>query len=272
VSGPLTIERRSAPRLGREVTVIGWGAFKIGRNEGVKYPTPYDLPSEAEAAALIGEVIAMGIGAIDTAPAYGLSETRLGAALGLSRERIFLSSKAGENFESGRSTHDFSQAAVTASVRRSLERLRTPHLDLVWVHSDGGDEAILREGGALRALAAAREAGSVRAVGFSPKTLAGAMAALDDPRTDALMLEFHPRDASMLPAIERAGREGRAVFVKKPLASGHLAPAEAVPWILRHPEVTCVVVGGLNAARLRATAALASGPEPAQEPGRSNHR
>ncbi|NBV64391.1 MAG: aldo/keto reductase, partial [Planctomycetes bacterium] len=40
---------RSAPRLGRAVTVIGWGAFKIGRNEGVKYPTGYDLPSDEEA-------------------------------------------------------------------------------------------------------------------------------------------------------------------------------------------------------------------------------
>ena len=83
---------------------------------------------------------------------------------------------------------------------------------------------------------------------------------LDDARVDALMLELHPRDTSMLPAVRRAGIEGRAVFVKKPLASGHLPPAEAIPWILRHPEVTCVVVGGLNAERLRITAALACPP------------
>lgn len=258
MSGALQIERRTAPRLGRPVTAIGWGAFKIGRNEAVKYPTPYDLPSDAEAATLIHAVLDLGIGVIDTAPAYGLSEARLGANLGERRDGIFLSSKVGETFEMGRSTHDFTQAAVAASVRRSLERLHTPALDLVWVHSDGGDEAILREGGAMRALEEARERGAVRAIGFSPKTLAGAMAALDDARTDALMLEFHPRDAAMLPAIERAAREGRAVFVKKPLASGHLPPAEAIPWILRHPQVTCVVVGGLNAERLRATAALAS--------------
>ena len=259
VSAPLAIERRSAPRLGREVTAIGWGAFKIGRNEGVKYPTAYDLPSDEEATALIRAVIDLGIGVIDTAPAYGLSEARLGAALGARRDRIFLSSKAGETFEAGRSTYDFSHAAVAASLRRSLERLRTDRLDLVWVHSDGGEEAILREGGAMRALAEARDAGRVKAIGFSPKTLAGAMAALDDARTDALMVELHPRDASMLPAIERAGREGRGVFVKKPLASGHLPPSEAIPWILRHPQVTSVVVGGLNAERLRLTAALASG-------------
>ena len=260
MNGSISVGMREAPRLGRPVTAIGWGAFKIGRNEGVKYPTPYDLPSDAEATALIHAVLDMGVRVIDTAPAYGLSEARLGAALGLRRHETFLSSKAGETFDAGRSTHDFSRSAVEASLRRSLDRLRTSRLDAMWVHSDGSDHAILRDGGAVAALAAARDAGHVGAVGFSPKTLAGAMAALDDDRVDALMLEFHPRDASMLPAMDQAAREGKAVFVKKPLASGHLPPSEAIPWILGHPQVTCVVVGGLNAERLRATAALATGP------------
>ncbi len=257
MNAPLLIPVRHAPRLPVPVTAIGWGAFKIGRNEGVKYPTGYDLPTDAQATALIHAVIDMGIRAIDTAPAYGLSEVRLGAALGDRRSGVFLSSKAGETFADGRSTYDFGEGAVEASLQRSLERLRTDRLDLAWVHSDGHDLAILREGGALRAMDRAREGGRVGAIGFSPKTLEGAMAALDDDRVDALMLELHPRDPSMLPAVRRAGAQGRAVFVKKPLASGHLAPGEAIPWILRHPEVTCVVVGGLNAERLRVSAALA---------------
>lgn len=257
MSDARTMSTRCASRLPTPVTAIGWGAFKIGRNEGIKYPTPYDLPTDETATHLIHAVIDMGIGVIDTAPAYGLSEARLGAALGARRAEIFLSTKAGERFEDGRSTYDFSGHAVGASVAASLDRLRTTHVDCVWVHSDGTDLAILRDGGALQALAGARERGHVRAIGFSPKTLEGAMAALDDARVDALMLEFHPRETSMLPAVRRAGAEGRAVFVKKPLASGHLSPAEAIPWILQHPEVTCVVVGGLNADRLRATAALA---------------
>ena len=257
VSAPLVIPTRTAPRLGRAVTAIGWGAFKIGRNEGIKYPTPYDLPTDAQATALVHAVVDMGIGVIDTAPAYGLSEARLGAALGARRARVFLSSKAGERFESGGSSHDFSESAVASSVASSLERLRTDRLDCVWVHSDGSDLSILRDGGALRALQAAKDRGVNGAVGFSPKTLEGAMRALDDARVDALMLELHPRESSMLPAARRACAEGRAVFVKKPLASGHLSPAEAIPWILSHAEVTCVVVGGLDAGRLRATAALA---------------
>jgi aryl-alcohol dehydrogenase-like predicted oxidoreductase len=254
---PLPMPRRTAPRLAAPVTAIGWGAFKIGRNEGIKYPTGYALPSDAEATALIEAVIDLGIGVIDTAPAYGLSEARLGASMGTRRGSVFLSTKVGEVFEHGRSVHDFGELAVRSSLARSLDRLRTDRLDCVWVHSDGSDLAILREGGALRALQEAKERGAASAIGFSPKTLEGAMAALDDPRVDALMLELHPRETGMVAAMRRAGAEGRAVFVKKPLASGHLAPAEAIPWILSHAEVTCVVVGGLNAERLRTTAALA---------------
>jgi aryl-alcohol dehydrogenase-like predicted oxidoreductase len=244
------------------VTVIGWGAFKIGRNEGVKYPTAYDLPSDEEAERLIHAVIDMGIGVIDTAPAYGLSEARLGAALGSRRAEIFLSSKVGEVFDRGASTYDFSERACAEGLARSLERLRTARLDLVWVHSNGDDEAILREGGAVRALAHAKGDGRVGAIGFSPKSQAGALAAIEQSDVDALMLEYHPRDASMAPAIAAAGAAGKAVFVKKPLASGHLPPHEAIPWILANPDVTCIVLGGLNAERLRVNAALTVSTRP----------
>jgi aryl-alcohol dehydrogenase-like predicted oxidoreductase len=262
VSARLAMPTRSAPRLGREVTVIGWGAFKIGRNEGVKYPTGYDLPTDEAAARLIHAVIDMGIGVIDTAPAYGLSEARLGAALGSRRDGIFLSSKVGEVFERGSSTYDFTERACAESLTRSLDKLRTHRLDLVWVHSNGDDEAILREGGAVRALAHAKADGRVGAIGFSPKSQAGALAAIEQSDVDALMLEYHPRDASMAPAIAAAGAAGKAVFVKKPLASGHLPPHEAIPWILANPNVTCIVLGGLNAERLLVNAGLTVSTRP----------
>ena len=77
----LNIPLRTSARLGRSVTAIGWGAFKIGRNQGAKYPQAYELPSEADSVALVRNVLALGVHAIDTAPAYGLSEYRVGLAL-----------------------------------------------------------------------------------------------------------------------------------------------------------------------------------------------
>jgi len=252
------IPLRKCDALARSVTVLGWGAFKIGRNEGAKYPSAYAVPSADESTALIHAVLDMGIGVIDTAPAYGLSEQRIGAALGDRRSGIFLSTKVGEQFHQGVSAYDFGEAAVADSVLRSLELLRTQWLDLVWVHSNGDDETILRDGGAVQALQRAKESGQIRAIGFSPKSCAGALAAIAQTQIDAVMLEFHPRDASMGEAIALAGAAGKAVFIKKPLASGDLQPAHAMPWILSHRQVTCVVVGGVNADRLRATAVIAA--------------
>ena len=253
---------RTAARLGRSVTALAWGAFKIGRNEGIKYPQAYDLPSDEEASALIHGVIALGIRAIDTAPAYGLSESRIGNALALNdalhREQLFISTKAGERFVDGRSTYDFTKNEIARSVVTSLERLRAPRVDAVFVHSDGSDTQILRDGGAITALDTLKDRGVVGAVGFSPKSVDGEMAALADSRVDALMVELHPDAREMLPVIDAARKQGVAVFVKKPLASGRLDPARAIPWILGHAGVTSVVLGGLSLDRLRANAALAS--------------
>jgi aryl-alcohol dehydrogenase-like predicted oxidoreductase len=260
---PIILPQRQAVRLPCPVTVLGWGAFKIGRNEGIKYPTGYDLPSEEASRDLVHAIVDMGIGVIDTAPAYGLSEARLGASLEARRKRIFLSTKVGETFEEGRSHFDFSASSVERSLLRSLDHLRTPYVDAAWVHSNGDDLSILREGGAVRTLAVLKEQGRVGCVGFSPKSIEGAMACVEHGAIDALMLELHPMDTSMVSVAERAAARGLAVFVKKPLASGTLAPATAIPWILAHAAVTCVVVGGLNATRLRATAALACQVPPA---------
>lgn len=254
------IPTRTAQRLGRAVTALGWGAFKIGRNESIKYPSSYPLPSESEALRCVHEVVATGIRVIDTAPAYGLSEARIGHALVQSepalRRELFLSTKAGEQFFDGCSHYDFSAAAVTRSLNESLRRLQCDRVDIVWIHSDGSDLEIIDSGEAIGALALAKQSGRTGAIGFSPKTLRGAQAALDHDAVDALMIELHPECRENEAILETAHARGKAVFVKKPLASGRLDPAIALPWILAHPEVTCVVVGGLSIARVQANVAI----------------
>jgi len=82
-------------KTGILVTPIGYGAFKIGRNEGIKYPQGYALPSEAEVGRLLNGVLDLGVNLIDTAPAYGLSEHRIGQAIGHRRREYVLSTKVG---------------------------------------------------------------------------------------------------------------------------------------------------------------------------------
>ncbi|MCE9618918.1 MAG: aldo/keto reductase [Planctomycetes bacterium] len=258
----LSIPTRTAPRLHRPVPVIGWGAFKIGRNQGAKYPAAFRLPSEAEAIAFVHQVIREGVRLIDTAPAYGSSEERLGKAFATLdptlRAELFVTTKVGERFVEGASRFDFSPAAVMESVEESFARLNCDALDAVFVHSDGSDAQILQESGCVEALHELKKESRVRNVGFSSKTFLGGELAIKHPMVDAVMLEVHPDALQLLPLLPLAHSLGKAIFVKKPLASGTLDPKIALPWILAHPQVTSVVVGGLDLNRLRENLRTAS--------------
>ena len=78
---PAPLPRRALGSTGLDVSCLGLGTVKIGRNEGVKYPAGFQLPDDA----LVRDILALcrdvGMNLIDTAPAYGSSEERLGALL-----------------------------------------------------------------------------------------------------------------------------------------------------------------------------------------------
>lgn len=234
---------------GLHVTRIGFGAFKIGRNQKTKYPAAYDLPDEPAVERLLNEVLDLGINYIDTAPAYGLSEERIGRFLAHRRDEFVLSTKVGETFEHGESTYDFSGKAVRRSVERSLARLQTEVLDVVFVHSDGNDLAIQDKTDCVPVLLDLKAAGTIRAVGFSGKTAAGAERALE--WADVLMVEYHRDDASHADVMSAAERRGLGVVVKKGLASGRLDPGDAIRFVLRNPSVSSLVIGGLNLENVR---------------------
>jgi aryl-alcohol dehydrogenase-like predicted oxidoreductase len=240
---------------GLRVTPIGFGAFKIGRNRGIKYPSGYDLPDEPTVDRLLNAVLDLGINFIDTAPAYGLSEERIGKFLAQRQAEFVLSTKVGETFEDGRSEFDFSGEAVRRSVQRSLERLKTDRLDVVFVHSDGDDLRILRETDCLPTLVELKSAGAIQAVGFSGKTVDGVREAMND--VDVLMVEYHVEDQSHAGVIAEAAERRIGIVVKKGLASGKLAADDALRFLLGNAGVSSVVIGGLNAEHIAANVGLA---------------
>lgn len=251
---------RPLGRTGLTVSPVGFGAFKIGRNQNVKYPTGYDLPDDRAVDRLLGGVLDAGINLIDTAPAYGSSEERIGRAIGHRRDEFVLCSKVGETFtvdEEGRpvSTFDFGEASIRQSVVRSLRRLRTDCLDLLLLHSDGRDLFILRDTDAVGTLLKLKEEGLVRCVGLSGKTAAGHSAALD--WADVIMAEYHAGNRGEEVVIAEAAAAGVGVLVKKGLAAGHLQPGPAIRFVLSNPDVSSLVVGGLNLEHIRENVAIA---------------
>jgi aryl-alcohol dehydrogenase-like predicted oxidoreductase len=249
------VDRRRLGDTGIELSALGFGAFKIGRSQGTKYARPYDLPGDRSVLALLRSLAEMGINHIDTAPAYGTSEERLGRLLGAASADFVISTKVGETFDERGSHFDFSANAVRRSIETSLRRLRRGELDMVFVHSNGDDLTVLRETDVVAALTELRTRGLVRAIGFSGKTVEGARESL--AWADVLMVEYHMDDVSHDAVMGEAHRRGVGVVVKKGLASGRLPAAEAVPFVLGHPAVTNLVVGGLSVEHLRANAAAA---------------
>ena len=238
------MDRRTLGRTDLQLRPIAFGAFKIGRNQKIKYAQSYELPSDAEVDRLLNGILDLGINLIDTAPAYGTSEERIGRHVSHRRGEFFISTKIGETFEQGRSAYDFSANAIQHSVQRSLQRLRVDVLDLVFIHSDGDDLRILEQTDAVETLISLRDQGLVRFIGMSGKTPQGAERSLS--WADVLMVEYHAHDRSHEHLLADAAKHRAGVLVKKPLASGSIPPADAIPFILRRPEVASLVVGGLS--------------------------
>jgi aryl-alcohol dehydrogenase-like predicted oxidoreductase len=241
-------------RTGLVVSPIGLGTTKLGRNTDVKYPSAFELPSDKQVLELLDTALELGVNLIDTAPAYGESEQRLGAFVQAKRDRIVLCTKCGETYENGRSSYDFSKSAIIASAERSLRRLKTDYIDIFLLHSDGRDVEILTQTGAIEALNELKETGKARAIGISAKTQAGILEACRS--LDVIMAPFNQKDPSLAHALTGAHQAGLGVLAIKGLFSGHLEAGPAVDFVLQQPFIDSLIVGTVNPAHLREAVAI----------------
>lgn len=259
------------------VSPLGLGTVKLGRNQGVKYPDSFRIPDDRETRQLLGVARDLGINLLDTAPAYGNSEARLGKLLKGQRNDWVIATKVGEEFDDGRSRFDFSAAHTRISVERSLRRLNTDYLDIVLVHSDGDDRRIVFQEDVLETLATLKREGWIRAFGMSTKTVDGGLLAAE--RCDAVMATYNPGYQDEQPVLDYCARHGKAALIKKAFASGHFqsppargqdpaassmpqdnsASAETnLEFVYAHPGVTSVIVGTINPDHLRSNARSAT--------------
>lgn len=249
------MELRPLGQTGLMVSPLGLGTTKLGRTEQVKYPRPFALPSDDTVKALFGTARQQGVNLIDTAPAYGDSERRIGALLPRPEDWV-IATKVGERFVAGRSSFDFSQEAVRQSVAESCRLLRRARLDLVLLHCGDNDLHAVWDSGAMGTLAAMKREGLIRAIGASTKSVEAGLAAVS--LCDVVMVTFNRSDQSQRPVIEAARRAGRGVLVKKPLDSGHEGdPVAALAEVLHEPGVTAAIVGTIDPEHLRQNCAAA---------------
>jgi len=249
------------------VSPLGLGTVKFGRDQGVKYPKHFKIPSDKEALYLISLAKDLGINLIDTAPAYGNSEERLGTLLKDQRNDWLICSKVGEEFDplSGKSSFNFSPEHTLFSIKRSLERLNTDVIDMVLVHSDGNDLDIINNYGILDLLAEIKQQGLIRAFGMSTKTAVGGLLAAE--KSDCVMVTHNLAYRKEESVIDYCHKHGKAVLLKKALASGHVCsdddhtnisynnssdPIQAsMDFIFSNPGITSAIIGTINPKHLQ---------------------
>ena len=135
-------------RTGHESTRLLFGAAALA------------TATQDEADRALELLLRAGVNHIDTAASYGDAERRIGPWMREHRGRFFLATKTGER----------SYAAAREQIHRSLERLRTDHLDLLQLHNlvkPEEWETAFGADGALRAAVEAQAEGLVRHLGVT---------------------------------------------------------------------------------------------------------
>ncbi|PHS24225.1 MAG: aldo/keto reductase [Methylophaga sp.] len=245
-------QRKQIADTGIFVSPLGLGTVKIGRNTAVKYPSSFKIPDDKQVQDLLAQAWDLGINLIDTAPAYGNSEQRLGELLAKQNHEFVIATKVGETFnaKTAESHYNFTPEFITASIHQSLKNLRQEALDIVLIHSDGNDKQIIEQG-ALEVLNDLKQQGLIRSTGMSTKTVEGGLLALQQSDLAMVMhnLEYQQEQA----VLNQAQKDNKGIFIKKALASGHLTPdsvQDNFNLIYANQAVSSVIIGTINPAHL----------------------
>lgn len=249
------IARQPFGSTGRESTRTIFGAAALGRVTQEVADRTFEL------------VLQHGVNHIDTAASYGDSELRIGPWMERHRVRFFLATKTGERtYERARD-----------QIRRSLERLRVDHVDLLQLHNlvDPNDwETALGPGGALEAAIEAREQGLTRFIGVTGHGVTVAAMhrrSLERFPFDSVLLPYNvtmmqnPQYAADFEALlALCGQRGVAVQTIKGITLGPWGEKErsastwyeplreqpdidlAVSWVLGRPGVFLNTVGDVE--------------------------
>lgn len=245
------LQRRQLGDTEIHISPIGLGTVKFGRNQGVKYPNHFDLPSDNAISELLNQAKDLGINVLDTAPAYGTSEERLGHLLKEQRQDWVIIGKAGEEFNNGQSHYDFTPEHFKRSLERSLERLDTDYIDVLLIHSNGDDMAILNDDALIKTMHDFKKNGLVRAIGASTKTAQGGIKALE--LMDVVMACYNPSYTDEKSVLDYAVKHNKGVLLKKVFASGHIDSIggsdpvqEAMNFAFAHYGTSAAMLGTIN--------------------------
>ena len=277
------MKTRRLGRTGLEVSELGFGAWEIG----------WTKPEEGdEVGRLLNRALDLGINLIDSSSAYRWSEELIAKYVGHRRDEFVFATKCG----SGRvlqpdgewvQTLDYSAKAIAPQIDRSLQRLKTDHIDIVQLHSPPYDDVAFGDG--LEGLKKAQAQGKVRFISISADGDA-ARKAIEIGDYDTLQITYNVLDQDPGGILVAAREQDMGLIIKQPIANavferssednpsavlvdrarsllspeviGDLPQVEgALRWLLNNENVHTAIVGTTNLAHLESNvAAIERGP------------
>jgi aryl-alcohol dehydrogenase-like predicted oxidoreductase len=264
--------RATLDLCGGDRPVVGLGTAALA----VPYGAPgveRSAPARRQASRVLRTAVERGVRIVDTAPAYGESETLVGRILGANEGCLLATKLLTPAAGWGALSVSETRAHVRASAVASLRALRRERVDLLQVHN--ADRELVRRGGVADALLELRAEGLVEWIGASVYGEAAALAVIESPAFDAVQVAYSALDRRperrVLPA---ASSRGTAVFARSLLLRGVLSPAgrglggpftalaagaekvrsalrvswdelpgAAAAFVATRPEVTCALLG-----------------------------
>ncbi len=209
------LEVRKAPRLDREVGVVGLGCWQLGGDWG--------RVDDADALALLHAAVDTGVTFLDTADVYGdgRSETLVGRFLReRGDERVVVATKMGRRV--AQEPENYTRENFRAWNDRSRANLGRDRLDLVPLHCpptpvSSSDEVY----DALDELVAEQR---IAAYGVSVETVEEALTAIARPGVASVQIILNAfRQKPLERVLPAAASAGVAIIARVPLASGLLS-------------------------------------------------
>jgi len=205
---------RELGRTGWRCSEVGLGCWQLGADWG--------QVSEPTARAILEAAWENGVNFFDTADVYGngRSERIIGQFIRDKKDRVFVATKVGQ--DDSLFPDQYTQPAVARCVEGSLQRLGVNTLDLLQLHCV--PTPVLERQELFEWLRELVRAGKVRHWGASVESMAQAQLCLRQQGLAALQIIFNvfrQKPADRL--LPDAQRQGVAIIVRLPLASGLLA-------------------------------------------------
>ena len=198
------MEQRELGASGLRLSLVGLGTNNFGGR--------IDIEASRQ---VIHKALDVGVTHFDTADIYGNSggsETVIGEVLGARRDEVVLATKIGKPMAGVREDHRGSRGYVHRAVEASLKRLKTDHIDLLYMHEPDPSTPVDET---LRALDELVKTGKLRHVAASNYSADEIDAAVKTAKArkiegftaaqDEYSLTFRDHETTLFPALERNG-------------------------------------------------------------------